>query len=82
MKKTNAEIQAKYRNSRSSSGESGEQRINTWVDTGTKMALKRISKHTKKSQREILQLLICQADDKIAKKFSDEEWEKYFNITQ
>ncbi len=82
MKKTNAQIQADYRNSRSMAGESGEQRINTWVDTKTKMALKRMAKHTGNSQREILQQLICQADDAIADKLSDQEWEEYFGITQ
>lgn len=81
-KKTNAQIQADYRNSRSLAGDTGEQRINTWVSTAAKLALKRISLRSNVSQREILEQLIIQADEEIQKGLSDSEFDVYLGITQ
>ena len=80
--KTNAEIQADYRNSRSLAGDTGEQRINTWVSTGAKLALKRLSLRSNVSQRETLEQLIIQADDEMQKGLSDSEFDVYLGITQ
>ncbi len=81
-KKTNAQIQADYRNSRSLAGDTGEQRINTWVSTAAKLALKRLSLRSNISQRKILEQLIIQADEEIQKGLSDSEFDVYFGITQ
>lgn len=81
-RKTNAEIQADYRNSRSLAGDTGEQRINTWVSTAAKLALKRLSLRSNISQREILEQLIIQADEETQKGLSDSEFDVYLGITQ
>ena len=43
MAKTTAERQATYRKERPLAGENGEKRINTWVSTGSHMALSRLA---------------------------------------
>lgn len=71
MAKTRAEIQANYRNSRSLAGETGEQRINTWVSTEAKMALKNIARHSDETQKQTLERLLIQADKEIKDTLSD-----------
>lgn len=76
-KKTNAEIQAQYRSSRSKVGETGEQRLNTWINTEAKMALKNIARHSCESQKRVLERLIIQADSDIKEKLSDADFDEY-----
>ena len=44
MAKTVAERQAAYRKGRAEAGENGERRLNTWVSTGSSLALDRLAK--------------------------------------
>ena len=53
MAKTTAERQANYRNNRAMVGESGEKRINTWVSTGSHMALSRLANRYGVTKREM-----------------------------
>ncbi len=83
MAKTTAERQANYRNGRSMAGENGERRINTWVSTGSHMALDRLAKRYGVTKREMLERLIGDADRQIIDSIeTDEEWDVYFNVTQ
>lgn len=76
-KKTNSEIQAKYRNSRSLVGVTGEQRLNTWISTEAKMALKNIASYSGETQKQTLERLIVQAQEKIVGELSDSEFDVY-----
>ena len=83
MAKTTAERQTNYRNSRTMVGESGEKRINTWVSTGSHMALSRLANRYGVTKREMLERLITEADQKIEDTLkNDEEWETYHSVTQ
>ena len=64
-------------------GENGERRINTWVSTGSHMALNRLAKRYGVTKREMLERLIGDADRQIIDSIeTDEEWDVYFNVTQ
>jgi hypothetical protein len=81
--RTAAERQAAYRKSRSTAGENGERRINTWVSTSASLALARLARHHGVTQREMLEHLITAADDKITTKLDPKSrtWDTYFNVT-
>lgn len=82
MAKTAAERQAKFRKTRQSAGPTGngERRLNTWLSTGAALALGRLARHQKISQRAVLEQLIAAADDKIllALDLNSPEWAAYF----
>ena len=83
MAKTTAERQATYRKERPLAGENGEKRINTWVSTGSHMALSRLANRYGVTKREMLERLINEADQLIEDTLqTDEEWETYHNVTQ
>jgi hypothetical protein len=84
MVRTAAERQAAYRKSRSTAGENGERRINTWVSTGAALALTRLAQHHGVTQREMLERLIGDANKKIVAKLdpSSPEWDAYFTVTR
>ena len=81
---TAAERQAAYRRRRPTAGENGERRINTWVTTGTSLALARLAQHYGVTQRDMLERLIITADDEITSKLVPDapEWTAYFTVTQ
>jgi hypothetical protein len=82
--KTAAERQREYRARRPFAGPdgNGERRINTWVSTGAVLALQRLARHHGVSQREMLERLIEDADERIRKRLrSDAEWDEYFCVT-
>jgi hypothetical protein len=81
--KTAAERQAAYRHSRSTAGENGERRINTWVSTGAALALARLARHHGVTQREMLERLIVAADKRIVAKieYPSPEWTVYMRVT-
>jgi hypothetical protein len=84
MAKSAAERQREYRQRRPFAGPdgNGERRINTWVSTGAANALKRLARHHGVSQREMLERLIEDADERIRKRLrSDAEWDEYFCVT-
>ena len=85
MAKTNAERQAAYRKQRAFAGPggNGERRLNTFVSTGTALALARLAKRYGVTKREMLERLINEADQLIEDTLqTDEEWEIYHNVTQ
>ncbi len=84
MAKTSAQRQAAYRASRCQAGANGdgERRLNTWVSTGTHLALERLAKRYGVTQREMLERLIRAEDDGVvaAINMDTPEWDAYFGI--
>ncbi len=82
MAKTAAERQAQYRATRYKAGASGngERRLNTWVSTGAHLALERLARRNKVTQREMLERLICAEDDGVlaGMRADTPEWDAYF----
>lgn len=80
MVKTAAQRQATYRAKRPFSGkdDNGERRINTWVNTGTYLALERLARRSGITKREMLERLVLAEDDRItATLVNDELWDAY-----
>ena len=63
MAKTSVERQAAYR-ARRNDGE-GDRRLNTWISVKAHYALERLSAHHNISRRQMLERMICGADDTI-----------------
>ena len=82
MPKTSAERQAAYRARRPMVGNNGERRLNTWVSTGTHLALERIARRDGVTQRQVLERLIGVEDDQILADMAPDtpEWLAYFCI--
>ena len=83
MGKTAAERQAAYRKQRPYAGKdnNGERRLNTWVSTRTSLALARLARQNKLSQRDMLERLVQNADDAILDSLvlDTPGWNIYFN---
>lgn len=81
MAKSNSERQKQYRDSRFNRGELGESRINTFVTFESANNLKRLSVYYNLSKRQILELLINTANQKLIDnlEIDSPEWNKYFN---
>lgn len=73
--KTTAQRQATYRAKRPFAGkdDNGERRINTWVNTGTYLALERLARHYGITKREMLERLVVAEDARITATMVDEE---------
>ena len=84
MAKTSAERQAAFRQKRPFAGENGERRINTWVSTGTALALSRLAHRYGVTNREMLEKLVGEADQEISStlELDSPEWAAYYNVTQ
>ena len=82
MAKTAAERQAEYRKKRAVAGNNGERRINTWVATGTALALVRLSNRYGVTQRDMLERLVLAADQQIVSTLDpdSQEWTNYFRL--
>ena len=82
MPKTNAELQKAYR-SRRDQGD-GDRRINMWVSSSSALALARLSRHSGITKRQMLERLVCAADDAILNvlEFDTPELDSYLNLTQ
>ncbi len=80
MAKTSRERQKDYRNSRPRAGDNGERRINTWVISAAAYALSRLACRYGVTNREMLERLIIEADDKVFDAFDPDstEWDDYF----
>ena len=82
MSKTAAERQAAYRKKRPYAGadRNGQRRLNTWLDTGPFLALARLARHHKVSQRAMLEKLIVTRDEAImaSLELDTPEWTAYF----
>jgi len=63
MAKTPAQRQAAYR-ARRNDGE-GDRRLNTWISVSAHYALERLATHNNVARREMLERLLCAADDTI-----------------
>ncbi|EMF7742177.1 hypothetical protein V4G73_000694 [Salmonella enterica] len=81
MALSNKERQKQYRNSRFNRGELGDSRINTFVTFEAANNLKRLSEYYNLSKRQILELLINTANQKLIDnlEMDSPEWDKYFN---
>jgi hypothetical protein len=83
MSKSAAERQAAYRKQRPYAGKdsNGERRLNTWVSTRTSLALARLARQNKLSQRDMLERLVQNADDAILDSLvlDTPGWNRYFN---
>lgn len=81
---TAAERQAVYRKTRSTAGENGERRINTWVTTATALALTRLAQRYGVTQRDMLEHLIIAADQEIVGQLdpTSPDWTAYFSVTR
>ena len=79
MSKTAAERQADYRARRPFAGadNNGERRINTWVNTGTYLTLKRLSRHNGVTMREILERIVMAEDARVTPGMDDDAWDAY-----
>ena len=82
MALTGAERQAAYRKSRPFAGENGERRINTWVSTEASLALFRLARNFDLSQRQILEQLLIEAQEKVLAglEHPSPEWDTYFKL--
>jgi hypothetical protein len=83
MAKTAAERQAIYRKNRAYAGDNGERRINTWVTTGTYLALGRLARRYGVTNREMLEKRVGEADQAIVSTLDPDlpEWSTYFTVT-
>jgi hypothetical protein len=68
-----AERQAVYRTRRSTAGENGERRLNAWISTGAALALKRLAAYHGKTQRQILDDLLLDAEEGILQQLRNDE---------
>lgn len=84
MAKTVAERQQANRKNRAISGDNGDRRLNTWVETAAYLALGRLSKRYSVTKREMLERLVCEADQQIVNSLDpdSDDWGTYFNVTQ
>jgi len=80
MAKTAAQRQQAYRNSRPMAGENGERRLSNWVSTATALALARLSRRYGVTNREMLELLIKDAEEQALAtlELDSAEWDEYF----
>lgn len=81
MALSNKERQKQYRNSRNSRGGLGDSRINTFVTFEANNNLNRLSRYYNLSKRQILELLINTANQKLIDnlEIDSPEWKKYFD---
>ena len=85
MSKTAAERQAAYRAKRPHAGtdNNGERRINTWVNTGTALALGRLASHYGVTRREMLERIVMAEDARVTSGMDEDAWEAYMQeVTQ
>lgn len=80
MALTPAERQAAYR-ARRNEGD-GDRRLNTWVSTGTALALARLANRYAVTQREMLERLIAAADAQVLQglELDTPEWNAYLAV--
>ena len=63
MGKSHAERQRVYRAARSTAGENGDRRLQSWVTAGTDLALNRLEKRYSLTRRQVLEKLILSTDE-------------------
>ena len=79
MSKTAAERQAAYRARRPFAGadNNGERRINTWVNTGTYLALERLARRDGVTKREMLERIVMAEEAHVTSGLEEDAWEAY-----
>lgn len=78
MALTNAERQKAYRQRRGYAGDNGERRINTWVSTAASIALQRLAVSYGVTNRDMLEKLLLEAQEKrIAELESEEDFQRF-----
>jgi hypothetical protein len=87
MAKTNAERQAAYRSKRDERNNGdGERRLNAWITSAADLALDRLARRYAVKRRQMMERLICDADNVILKSLdcNNPEWDNYFmrGVTQ
>ena len=84
MPKTNAQRQAEYRARRATAGadNNGERKIAVWVDTSAALALERLARRYAVTQRQILERLLRDEDQKTLDQipYNSDEWNRYFGL--
>jgi hypothetical protein len=83
MALTTAERQAAYRKRRSTAGDNGDRRLNTWLTTGASLALARLAERYGVTQREMIERLVLGAQKDILDTLDPgtQEWNTYMSVT-
>lgn len=81
MATTSAQRQAQYRQRRAESGENGERRISMWVSTAAALALKRLARHNGITQRQVIEMFVIAADERIMRDLDDARMNAYLDVT-
>ena len=77
----NKERQKAYRERRSTAGENGERRLQTWVSTAADLALDRLARHHQVTRKEMLERLLVQADTQATQGMDDVAFNVYMSVT-
>jgi hypothetical protein len=76
MALTGAQRQRRYRENRKLSG-NGYRQLSVWLSTEAAMALKRMAKRDGVTQRELIERLLIDTQNKLVAQLSDEELSEY-----
>ena len=78
MRKTSTQRQAEYK-ARRQEGD-GEKKLSMWVSTSCTFAIGRLAKHHGLTKRQIIMMLVAEADSAVVKKIEIDtpEWDAYF----
>lgn len=75
------ERQKAYRERRSTAGDNGERRLQTWVSTAADLALDRLARHHHVTRKAMLERLIVEADTKATQGLDDASFNAYMSVT-
>ena len=84
MAQSPAQRQAAYRQRRPDAGDNGDRRMDTWVTTGTVLALARLARRHGVTQRVMLEQMIRAADEAVTATLAPDtpDWDAYFAVTR
>jgi dephospho-CoA kinase len=80
MATTAAERQRKYRENRKLCG-NGYRQINVWISTEAALALKRMAKRDGVTQREMLERMLVETQDRLIRDMTDDELSNYLSLS-
>jgi UDP-N-acetyl-D-mannosaminuronate dehydrogenase len=80
MALTAAERQKRYRETRKLA-ENGYRQVNIWLSTEAYLALKRLAQRDGVTQREMLERLLVDAQNKVIAQLSDNELSAYLSLS-
>jgi UDP-N-acetyl-D-mannosaminuronate dehydrogenase len=78
MALTAAERQKRYRETRKLA-ENGYRQVNIWLSTEAYLALKRLAQRDGITQREMIERVLIEAQNRIMRELSDTELDEYLN---